>query len=695
MAAHRSELPDRVNDLAPCRVGDWDVYPDQGRLTGPGGEVRVEPRAMHMLACLAARPGELVTHQDLLATVWHDAVVNEGALSRTVSELRRFLGDDARSPRYIETIYKRGYRLLAAVAPLPERGPRRDFRRAAIMTVACLGLILVAVGIVRFRPAPAPAASAPEFLAGRPLTSTPGLETAPALSPDGSLVAFCRRDEGRTDEDIHLKPTDGGPSRPFVNSDRREMKPVFSPDGATLAYMRLDEDLQLVVQDLDAEESRVLAEFPQWVWGLDWAPDGEHLVVATAPEHGAPVRLVEVALADGSRRPLTSPGPAVGDHLPRYAFDGRLACVRMGGRNGGHVCLVEEGHVRRLTTEARYVSGLDWTADGRGLVVSRGGATGLELHLLDVADGSHSVLPVRSGEPWAPALAAGSLVYEESVVDVDIAGMGLVPAANPPRAEPRARAALVSTRLDYSASFSPDGSRIAFASERGGTRQIWLCNQDGGQVRQLTRFSGRGLEQVRWAPDGRRLACVISTARGLGAAVVESGDGSHRVVETRGGQFQGWSRTGDAVYVVRGEGADSGLWRLPLDGGEPDLVVQEAHGFVGEEADGAVLYRLWNGKDIRRRGPDEGSDTVAFAGEDLGDWISADPLGDRLHVTCIDGDGVLLVRHDPVTARADTLARLPRGWGRELSVSPDGSEFLHHGICRSERDLILVRDFCP
>ncbi len=74
---------------------------------------------MEVLVALARRPGVVVTKGELLAAVWAGTAVVDGVITRAVFQLRVALRDDARAPRYIETIPKRGYRLLAAVAPAP------------------------------------------------------------------------------------------------------------------------------------------------------------------------------------------------------------------------------------------------------------------------------------------------------------------------------------------------------------------------------------------------------------------------------------------------------------------------------------------------------------------------------------------------------------------------------------------------
>lgn len=98
---------------------DWSVDPSSGTVTRGDTSVRLEPKVMDVLLQLAKSPGETLSKDQLIDAVWPDSFVGEAALSRCVSELRRALGDDARDPRYVETLPKRGYRLLAHVRAMP------------------------------------------------------------------------------------------------------------------------------------------------------------------------------------------------------------------------------------------------------------------------------------------------------------------------------------------------------------------------------------------------------------------------------------------------------------------------------------------------------------------------------------------------------------------------------------------------
>jgi DNA-binding winged helix-turn-helix (wHTH) protein len=97
------------------RIGDHAVEPARGRIVSPAGETHVEPRAMDVLVALARKAGDTVGRDELIESVWKHPYVSDEALSRCISLLRHALGDDRSQPRYLETIPKRGYRLMAPV----------------------------------------------------------------------------------------------------------------------------------------------------------------------------------------------------------------------------------------------------------------------------------------------------------------------------------------------------------------------------------------------------------------------------------------------------------------------------------------------------------------------------------------------------------------------------------------------------
>ncbi len=104
---------------ASFRLGDWRVDPRLNRLTRGEESIQIELKMMDVLVCLAGRAGELVTRREITDTVWATEFITEKTLTRAVAELRRTFGDDAKQPRYIETIHRKGYRLIAPMEMNP------------------------------------------------------------------------------------------------------------------------------------------------------------------------------------------------------------------------------------------------------------------------------------------------------------------------------------------------------------------------------------------------------------------------------------------------------------------------------------------------------------------------------------------------------------------------------------------------
>src|SRR5688572_13259625 len=139
------------------RVGAWTADPATNELRRDGRVVRLEPKPMDVLMRLAARPGEVVSREELLADVWPGVVVVDEALTQSVARLRRALGDGD----YIETIAKRGYRLTARVAPddSPPRRPNASTRRWLLAAIAAA--IGAGVAFLALQSEPPPASAPP------------------------------------------------------------------------------------------------------------------------------------------------------------------------------------------------------------------------------------------------------------------------------------------------------------------------------------------------------------------------------------------------------------------------------------------------------------------------------------------------------------------------------------------------------
>ncbi len=99
------------------RIGAWRVDPAVDEISRDGTTVKLEPRAMRVLFCLAEHAGQVVSVDQLLDAVWKDVVVTPDSVYQAVAGLRRALGDTSKEPAYIANVLRRGYRLVASVTP--------------------------------------------------------------------------------------------------------------------------------------------------------------------------------------------------------------------------------------------------------------------------------------------------------------------------------------------------------------------------------------------------------------------------------------------------------------------------------------------------------------------------------------------------------------------------------------------------
>ncbi len=134
------------------RLERWFVCPKLNTVQSDGRSTRLEPKFMQVLVCLAARPGEVVSKEELIRAVWVDTFVTDDVLTRSISELRRALGDDAKQPHLIETVARSGYRIIAPVQKIEDVSSEEVGSRAKssawLHKTLVAGVAVVAIAIV-------------------------------------------------------------------------------------------------------------------------------------------------------------------------------------------------------------------------------------------------------------------------------------------------------------------------------------------------------------------------------------------------------------------------------------------------------------------------------------------------------------------------------------------------------------------
>ncbi len=488
---------------------------------------------------------------------------------------------------------------LTAVLPVRTRRLRPLW--AGLLALFC---ILAALAALRFgrRPVEKAAASRPI-----PITSYQGDERHADFSPNGSQVAFSWNGEKEDNWDIYLKVVGSSATPLRLTSDpATDVRPKWSPDGNRIAFIRSNRetDAVMLTSALGGTERR-LTEFPTAVEaGLSWSPDGKWLAVA-AGNHAGGTALRLVSVETGESRTLTTP-PATsgGDFDPSFSPDGRfLAFVRDHGMNVEELWTLPlsksfepAGSPKKILADGKRNHGPAWNADGSELIFSSGETAQAGMYRIP-ADGSAPPTRIDSlGDGVSEPVLSGSshrLAFTRtfrsaSIWRFDTEGKG---------SAPKQWIASSSFR-DVFPQYSPDGSKIAFYSNRTGANQIWTCNADGSQPVQLTSMTGNTTGTPRWSPDGQWISFDSNSGASWQIYVVDARGG--KPVQMTNGEMTNvvasWSRDGQWIYFTSKRSGTAEVWKIHAPSGarsgiETPLQVTRNGGTSSlESPDGKTLY---------------------------------------------------------------------------------------------------------
>lgn len=483
---------------------------------------KLQPRQMNLLLVLASAAGQLCRRQDLLDQVWGPRVVNEEALSRTIAELRQLLDDDAKQPRFIETIPKQGYRLL--VEPTPVFQPPTAKRR--VLETVFIAVVVISIGLAAWWHIDGGQKQDTGLHDARPVLGSGQLEYQGRFTHDGNSVVHILLGPGQSSA-IQLTAVSGDAPAQTLKRGRRLRSPVFSADGQTLAWTELSEQqvCQVMVQRPGQSTGQALAKCWQAGRGaIDLAPDGDFLVFTHPGKDPFTAGLAVLNLHNETVHPLTDPPAGQADQDPRYSADGREILFGRGNvitRELFSVRLGTRPELRQWTFDQQLVEGADWVGEERVVYASdRDG----RLALRTLRFGQSPVDIGGDGGRYPDfSPKTGKLIYQLSLYQCDIIEVDL-------QSGSAIKTLLSSRRYDNHPTLSPDGQLIAFISNRTDRSAVWLAQADGSQPRMLIQTPGGRLSRPAWSVDSKTVLASVFTGKGshLIEANAQSGE-THEV----------------------------------------------------------------------------------------------------------------------------------------------------------------------
>jgi serine/threonine protein kinase len=598
---------------------------------------------------------------------------------------------------------------VAGSAPASSRGKHPYGKVAAAVTL----LVLMGGGAAwwrTIRTVPEPAKEVTVV----PLTAHPGDERDPTFSPDGSQVAFAWGPEGGT-PDIYVKLVGPGEPIRLTNTPEDERMPQWSPDGRWIAFPRspgtagsLGTTGIIAIPALGGPETVITRE--QNTHYVSWSADSQWVAYCAgsprslylAPLNGGDKKLVigsaqgKFEVQGGILSPDSSKLALIYDHPGLYVVD----------LSNDYK---PEGEPKLLTPPDWRIVSPAWTPDGKEILFIRttgnaniGGNTAM--YRVAVDGGEPQRVSFAGDNPWFLAIArrGNRMAFTRLHRDTNIYRVALQPNGVIHEA---AQALISSSRRDDSASYSSDGSHIAFVSNRTGPLEIWVSTADGKDPVQLTAAPDWAeVGDPQWSADGGRIAYdARPTADSALKVFIVSASGGTPLSLTSGPANDArptWSRDGRWVYFASDRGGGvSNIWKVASSGGPATQVTRNGGVFALESPDGKWLYFTAQGGTIRRM-PLEGGQEIDYV-RGLGDvgfarnWgaFSLAETGMYYLAPGSDQRGALIRFISQAGGESKTLASIPRTPAAGLSLSPDGHYLLYSQYDQSAAELLLVENF--
>ncbi len=721
-------------------LGEGLVQPSLNRIRLNEVVYQMEPRVMRVLLCLAEQQGNVVSRDALLNVVWQDVVVTDDPLNRAISELRKVFGDTPRDPTYIETIRTVGYRLIAPVKPASatktaapvgrspvsegtrtspsetnrsqkhDRGRGKSVSLTALLVIA---LLIIAAFITYDRFAGAPPAPSPTVYQPVPLTSLPGIEMTPALSPDGSRIAFSWNGESRARFDIYVRQLTGDLPLRLTRNDADDSHPAWSPDGQRLAFIRSrDNSCGIFSISAMGGQSRKMTDCNE-AQDLSWSPDGTLLVYSDTPSPSAPHAVFSVSTETSEPGQHTFPDASInGDVSPAFSPDGAaLAFIRSHTTGLDQIGITSLGDdvIRWISSGHQRIQGLRWP-DSNTLIFASDWSGQFSLYRHDLDNGGRTWLLTGGDGVLHPTSdhTLDALIYEEWRWDKNIWRIPVNNGEGQDRAG-QAEAFLTSTRWDRGPAISPDGDRIAYVSNQSGSYEIWLFEASTNRQFAVTHFGGPNVSRPRWSPDGHSLAFDVRANGNADIHVLRVEEGlSARITSSPSIDINpAWTADGKGLYFTSNRSGAWEIWQTADEtGAGPAEQVTRNGGYAAQVSpDREWLYfmkrnqpGLWRQRIPGARGAEDSESLVVpwLRPGDWGNWavtergLYAVHRGSPLHRSPADAEPAgRLVFYDLAAGSTSTLYRPEKPVANPgLAVAPDHSYLLFVQMDHSEADLM-------
>jgi serine/threonine protein kinase len=562
------------------------------------------------------------------------------------------------------------------------------------------------------------------------VTTVPGSEVMPSMSPDGDSVAFSWEGESHaaglpTSRHIWVTIIGASEYRELTSGPDDDWSPSWSPDGRQIAFLRVPrgqvsgQGAVYVVSPLGGPARRIGSPTPVFSQ-LSWSPDSRWIAApgyrVSNDVSSRPGGLQLIPVDGGTVRTITTPQKVGYDAFPSFSSDGRLAYASCEKEVTPpcDVYVVDLGIDFESKTPARRVThlpgpfhtihGIAWAPDEQSILFAAspmsvfGSGLGAQLRRVSL-NGDEAPTPIDAA-PWGsfgPSVNRNRnrLIFGQDRTNIDIFRFE---GTHPPQP------VVASSFEDYAPSFSPDGRRIAYESSRSGVaREIWVSDPDGSNAVQITRSSAThgSAGNPSWRPDGRRLVFSSMDSSGRTDLFTADPDGNAREQLTDDpftDAVPTWSHDGRWIYYRQDRPDGRNIVRVSEKGGAPERLTKGEGLYPVESWDGTtLLFTKTEGTSPLYAMPASGGDEKRLLDCVMSRALAVTAPNQLFYLGCTEGAApVVLHKRDLSTGRDEILGTIekgPRNVFLGLAVSPDGNTILYARFSGDGSDLMMLENF--
>ncbi|MCW8879152.1 MAG: winged helix-turn-helix domain-containing protein [Kangiellaceae bacterium] len=593
------------------KIAECSIIPDLLLVRIAQEEHRIEPRLMAVLVYLIEHSQSLITREDLIRDVWQGQVVSDNAINRTIAQLRKLLGDTPSRAKIIETIPKKGYRLIAPVEAICNKTEQSQAPGSAESLIdntnhedntennqgfnnlvwrSSLAIALTAILIIWLSPKQADLEqSEVSFTPSNaiPVTSLSGVEAYPAFSSNGHWLAYSHQPETDANWNILIQSLEDNRQYSLTHKQGLNVNPVFAKNSSLMAFTRWNNinerkcsihliDLSATLSSLNMtnrpteDSSRLLVNCgTRALPRVSWHPRQNSFYYFDREQITQPYTVYKYYVDTGKKEQVTLPPQGEqGHYWVEVSPSGKqLAVLSYIDANQSEILIIDEASLqieKRVPIDS-YINRVNWLNNSQLLLhmsnqlkqisidsISNNEPIELKNFPLEIAD--RFIQPQLSQD--STHLALVEMWQEQNIWQASLETLNSA-------SEPNHRELLIeSSRNDYSPKFAHNSDQIAFFSSRSGKVQIWLLGQDK-QLKQVTNFTqGLNFSPLRWSHDDRFLLFTfdksiyqLSVHDGTLTKVIDSEFGAYNYVYSVNNKF---------VIASSKRSGDWQLWRLPI-----------------------------------------------------------------------------------------------------------------------------------